>query len=115
MRKQSLRCMISTEALSKGAVPTVLVSTKCDNPSRSWEVDPGVVESLCSTFRGLEAFQTSASASETHKRCISVLLRNVMVERHGMSFRILFRGLSKYASFIGLSDKHFDVSSIAVR
>ena len=72
-----------TEALSNEAIPTLLVSTKCDNPSKLWEVDQDMVEGLCSDLHDLEIFQTSASAPETHKRCISVLLRNIMLNQHG--------------------------------
>lgn len=68
------------EALSKDALPTVLVSAKCDNPFKLWEVDLEKVESFCNSVK-IEVFKTSASAPETHKRCISVILRNIMVER----------------------------------
>ena len=61
-------------------MPTVLVSAKCDNALTSWEVDQEKVESFCNTL-DLESFQTSISAPETHKRCISVILRNIMLER----------------------------------
>lgn len=77
--------MLSLEALTQEAVPTVLVSTKCDTPLESWEVDQDKVEEFCSTLQGLETFQTSATAPETHKRCISVILRNIMLERRGRS------------------------------
>ena len=72
------------EALSGDAIPTVLVSTKCDNPFKSWKVSQEGVEELCNAFRGLEIFKTSTSAPETHKRCISVILRNIMMEPRGM-------------------------------
>ena len=77
--------MRSIEALSRNAVPTVLVSAKCDNPSKSWEVNQNEVEDFCSTLHGLETFQTSVSTPETHKRCISVILRNIMIDRQGRS------------------------------
>lgn len=85
MNSQSLHRVLSSEALSNDAVPTILVSTKCDNPAESWEVDQDEIERFCSTMQGLETFQTCASAPETHKRCISVLLRNIMLGRLGMS------------------------------
>ena len=62
------------------AVPTVLVSAKCDSPFNMWEVDQEKVEDFCNTL-DVESFQTSITAPETHKRCISVILRNIMMER----------------------------------
>ena len=85
LRRHGLQCANLTEALSKRTVPTVLVSTKCDNPVSSWEVDLDKAELLCSEYHGIEIFQTSTFASETHKRCISVILRNIMMDRRGTS------------------------------
>ncbi|KAL8797233.1 MAG: hypothetical protein Q9195_000700 [Heterodermia aff. obscurata] len=70
-------------AFSKAALPTVLVSSKCDNPPNSWEVDAGKVEGFCTQLDGVESFQTSATAPETHKRCVSVILRNIIAESPG--------------------------------
>lgn len=78
--KSCLQYNRSIEALANDAVPTVLVAAKCDNAFTSWEVDQEKVESFCNTL-DLESFQTSISAPETHKRCISVILRNIMLER----------------------------------
>ena len=78
--KPCLQRTLFIEALANDAVPTVLVSAKCDNAFTSWEVDQEKVESFCNTL-DLESFQTSISAPETHKRCISVILRNIMLER----------------------------------
>ena len=72
----------SLEALSKDDTPTVLVSAKSDSPRGSWEVDHDMVEELCSTA-GIECFPVSLSAPETHKRCISIILRKIMVKRRG--------------------------------
>ena len=74
--------MAKTEALAKDAIPTVLVCTKCDNPTRYWDVDQDEVGKFCDSVR-VESFQTSLSAPETHKRCISVILRNIMLARRG--------------------------------
>lgn len=69
------------EALSKNDIPTLLVSAKSDAPRGSWDVDPDMVDELCSTVTGIESFPVSLSAPETHKRCISIILRNIMVKR----------------------------------
>lgn len=78
-----LHYMPSLEALSKDGVPTVLVSAKSDSPRGSWEVDHDMVEELCNTVTGIESFPVSLSAPETHKRCISIILRNIVEERRG--------------------------------
>ena len=64
-------------------MPTALVSSKCDNPPTSWDVDPCKIEGACSNIEGVESFQTSATAPETHKRCVSVILRNIAAGRDG--------------------------------
>ena len=71
------------EALFKHQIPTVLVATKSDSPQGSWEVDHEMAEELTSTVTGIESFPVSLSAPETHKRCISIILRNIMVKRRG--------------------------------
>ena len=73
----------SLEALSKDDIPAVLVSAKSDNQRGTWEVNHDMVEELCSTIMGIESFPVSLSAPETHKRCISIILRNIMVKRRG--------------------------------
>lgn len=69
------------KALSKDGIPTVLVSAKSDSPRGSWEVDHDMVQELCSPGTGIESFPVSLSAPETHKRCISIILRNIMLKR----------------------------------
>ena len=71
------------DALSKDRVPTIVVASRCDHPPKSWRVDHGKVEKLCNRFEGVECFQTSISLPDTHKRCLSIILRNVMLERNG--------------------------------
>ena len=71
------------EALSKDGITTVLVSAKSESPRGSWKVGYDVVEGLCSTVTGIESCPVSLSAPETHKRCISIILRNIMAKRRG--------------------------------
>lgn len=61
----------------------ILVSAKSDCPRGSWEVDHNMEEELCSTLTGIESFPVSLSAPETHKRCISIILRSIMLKRRG--------------------------------
>lgn len=44
-----------------------------------------MIERICSTFGGIESFPTSASSPETHKRCVSIVLRKVLSARDGKS------------------------------
>ena len=84
---ESIRCglhdLLLLGALSREDIPTILVSAKSDSPSASWEVSRDMVEDLCSVVTGIESHSVSLSAPETHKRCISIILRKVMVKRHG--------------------------------
>jgi hypothetical protein len=61
-------------------MPCVLVSCKCDAPLSNRRIDPQEVEQLCMEETGIEVIQTSADAPETHKRCISIVLRNFITE-----------------------------------
>lgn len=75
------------DALSKDHVPTIVVASNCDHSPKSWRIDHGKIERLCARFSGVECFQTSISIPETHKRCVSIILRNVMLERNGKQSR----------------------------
>lgn len=68
------------DAFTKAAMPTVIVFTKCDNPRPSWQITQGMMENLCATFDYIESFEASINSPETHKRCISIMMRNVMSE-----------------------------------
>ena len=71
------------EALSNDETPTLLVSAKSDSPRGSWEVDNDMLGELCSTVSGIESFPVSLSSPETYKRCISIILRKVVLKRRG--------------------------------
>ena len=42
-----------------------------------WKVSNQEIQNLCATADNLESFQTSIASPETHKRCISVMMRNI--------------------------------------
>ena len=63
----------------------MLVSSKCDKDQESWEVEHHIVDGMWTAIEGEESFQTSLVAPETHKRCLSVILRNVMLKKAGRS------------------------------
>ena len=63
----------------------MLVSSNCDAPANSRLIDPHEVEQLCMDETGIESIQTSIDAPDTHKRCISVVLRNYIRNEIGQS------------------------------
>lgn len=75
--------MLLLDACYNIPIPTVLISSKCDNPRKAWQINPRMIEGICTTMDGVESFQTSANSPETHKRCVSVILRKIMSERAG--------------------------------
>lgn len=79
----------SSDSLSNAAIPTILISSKCDNNRKAWQIDQRMIERTCSTIGGIESFQTSASSPETHKRCVSIVLRKVLSARDGKSLNPL--------------------------
>ena len=74
-------------------MPTVLVSSKRDNSSALGEADASKIEGICKRLDGIESFQTSATAPETHKRCVSVILRNITAKKQG---ELLIHSFSNY-------------------
>lgn len=66
-------------------MPWVLVSNKCDNPPNVRQINPQAFEQICNALGDTESFQTSVNASETHKRCISAILRGFMPDPSGKS------------------------------
>ena len=67
----------------QASIPLILVGTKCDTAQKTWQVTTRTVDILLSKYEKVESFQTALRSPETHKRCISVMLRNIMLRRHG--------------------------------
>lgn len=64
----------------------------CDLPSRSRQVDSYTTKQLRSAVPfSLQTYQTSIKAPESHKRCVSFLLRNIGLRETGtvLSVRML--------------------------
>lgn len=80
---------MSSDALSNSAIPCVLVSCKCDQSPDSRQLDPLLIEQLGTSFGpgmgGIDSFQTSAAYPESHKRCISIILRAIVSKESGLS------------------------------
>ena len=72
---------LNPDVLFKVEMPCVLVSCKCDISPTSQHIDARSIEQLCNN--NIKSFQTSVDSPETHKRCISVILRNFVSQRLG--------------------------------
>ncbi|KAF1991343.1 ras GEF [Aulographum hederae CBS 113979] len=70
-------------ALNKSSLPFLLVACKCDHHPSHRQVDPAVVEQRAKAFIGdIGAMQAAGNTPDTHKRCVSVVLRAVLAVRH---------------------------------
>lgn len=73
------------DACSKDATPCVLIASKCDAPISSRRIDPHEVQQLCMEETGIESVEVSMDYPDTHKRCISVILRSFVENQIGKS------------------------------
>ncbi|KAH0565906.1 hypothetical protein GP486_000686 [Trichoglossum hirsutum] len=69
-------------AFAKAGLSSLLVSCKCDISPSKRQIDPNVLKKAGSTFGGVETFQTSASAPDSQKRSVFVLLRMVISQEN---------------------------------
>ncbi|KAI9777345.1 MAG: hypothetical protein M1839_008953 [Geoglossum umbratile] len=65
-------------SLARAGLSSLLVSCKCDTSPSKRQIDPIVLKKAGSTFGGVETFQTSASAPDSQKRSVFVVLRMVI-------------------------------------
>ncbi|KAK4985856.1 hypothetical protein LTR66_008054 [Elasticomyces elasticus] len=66
-------------AISKAALPCVLVSNKCDIDPADRQVNPVLIEEKAKSFvRDLGIMQASEASPESHKKCVSNLLRVIL-------------------------------------
>lgn len=74
------------EAVHKASIPFLLVSCKCDIHPALRKIEPARVEQRAKDFIGADVgtLQTAISAPDSHKRCISVIIRDILSERRGM-------------------------------
>lgn len=69
---------LPTDAIANAAVPTLLLSGKCDTPQSEREIDPAQVEQNAKrAISSITTFQISRDP-ETHRRGISVLLNSIV-------------------------------------
>ncbi|KAF9698291.1 hypothetical protein EKO04_003907 [Ascochyta lentis] len=72
--------------LANANMPFVLAACKCDQHPAHREVDPAVVEQKAKSFlANLSVFSTSESAPDTHRACLSVVIRAAIAAKRPRS------------------------------
>ena len=75
---------LELDALHKAHLPSVLVACKCDNHPVNREVDPSKVNQKAkSVHADINTFQAQDSSSESQRRCLSVILRLIILAGRG--------------------------------
>ncbi|KAI1980057.1 hypothetical protein LOZ53_006688 [Ophidiomyces ophidiicola] len=68
-------------------IPFLVVACKCDTPRHSSQHDPAVLEQANRLLAGTDAIQTSIRVKESHKKCISTVLRAIIVRSSDVAFK----------------------------
>ncbi|KAA8565313.1 hypothetical protein EYC84_011035 [Monilinia fructicola] len=80
MNRESIAELPQTlNALVNSALPTILVSCKCDNPDHARQLNVESVETACMSC--VETVKTAANVPESARLCLSTMLRAVMTNR----------------------------------
>ncbi|RAL58807.1 hypothetical protein DID88_009117 [Monilinia fructigena] len=80
MNRESIAELPQTlNALVNSALPTILVSCKCDNPDHTRQLNVESVEIACMSC--VETVKTAANVPESARLCLSSMLRAVMTNR----------------------------------
>ena len=75
---------VQIDAIGKAGIPSVLVSSKCDTLQGERKIDPAEVEQKAKrSVKNLNTLQTSIRDSETHKRGLSIMLRDILSQTAG--------------------------------
>lgn len=69
------------DALVYSALPTILVSCKCDNPVNTRQIDTESIEAAC--LAEVETVKTAANVPESARLCLGAMLRAIMANRIG--------------------------------
>lgn len=88
------------DALVNSALPTILVSCKCDNPDHARQLNVESVETACMSC--VETVKTAANVPESARLCLSTMLRAVMTNRSNSNskFNINFMAISMWCDTI---------------
>lgn len=85
MNVATLTTVLSIDAIKNSALPSVLVSCKCDTPTAERELDPIIIEQKARrSISGISTLQTSENGEGSHKQAISMLLRAIIIGSPGM-------------------------------
>lgn len=69
-----------SDALVCSALPTILVSCKCDNPIVSRQIDVESVEAAC--MAEIQTVKTASNVPESARLCLGAMLRAIMAHRN---------------------------------
>ncbi|KDB25654.1 hypothetical protein H109_02517 [Trichophyton interdigitale MR816] len=68
------------DALRKSTnIPFLVIACKCDGPQNESQQDPLTLVQACRSLLGLKVQRISASHPESHKKCISTILRAIIM------------------------------------
>ncbi|KAF3482900.1 uncharacterized protein GIQ15_02224 [Arthroderma uncinatum] len=68
------------DALRKSSnIPFLVIACKCDGPQEESQHDPLILVQTCRSLLGLKVQRISASIPESHKKCISTILRAIIM------------------------------------
>ncbi|EEQ29357.1 hypothetical protein McanMca71_004253 [Microsporum canis] len=68
------------DALRKSTnIPFLVIACKCDGPQHESQHDPLTLVQACRSLLGLKVQRISASLPESHKKCISTILRAIIM------------------------------------
>ncbi|KAK5736918.1 hypothetical protein LTR17_007062 [Elasticomyces elasticus] len=71
-------------AIRKASLPSVLISSKCDTPVESRELDPAMIEQKARrSISGINTLQTTGRSLENQKRAIFMILKAVILGQSG--------------------------------
>lgn len=103
-----------TDALVNSALPTILVSCKCDNPVNTRQIDTDSIEAVC--LAEVETVKTAANVPESARLCLGAMLRAIMAHRNGwcilgfvrrffkhVDHRVIFYVILYYHDFISFT------------
>ncbi|KAL2350220.1 ras guanine nucleotide exchange factor domain-containing protein [Cryomyces antarcticus] len=73
-------------ALSRAALPCVLVSCKCDVHPTLRQIDPATIEQKARlVVSGIDTVQTSNLSSDSHRQCVSTILQAIFQAKQGQT------------------------------
>lgn len=78
---QTIQLTSLPDGLVNSAMPTILVSCKCDNPENTRQIDVESMEAACLSC--VEALKCAGNVPESARLCLASMLRAIMAKRNG--------------------------------